>query len=482
MDVANIDYEKLAGAMLNQAVSRKAVSSTPTTTYGHGAGGLFSHPALERPVFSAFVMPNLGLQSILPAYPTDVTDPLFGIVTGVTSTTGSEPTGVCDDPPTAGLAKLCMHTFQFGRQSRQTRVFDVDRLGKRRDRADHVDLQLVNNPLRDNPNVPQVGGATGNLLNSEAAKALFELAASWARDFAAEFYTGNPVNNTAGGGRKYYYGLDRLINTGYRDAETGVACPAADSLVASFGNLDVATNGGTLVRTITSMYRRLRFIAANAGLDPVDFAIVMPWSMFYEVSEIWPCAYSTYRCSNTFNTSQVQEVNGGELIRMRDEMRGDQYNYTGQYLLIDGQRVRVVIDDAIAVDGIGAGTQQSSIYFVPLRVLGNRPVTYIEYFDMRTAEAELNKFGAQMNGYYRSSDDGRFLWHFKPPTNFCVQWLAKVEPRLLLLTPFLAARLTNIRYTPLAMERSWNPNSPYFVDGGRTDRLGYGPSYYSPTA
>ena len=47
------------------------------------------------------------------------------IITGVTATSGSEPTGVCDDPPTAGLSKLCTHSFVFGRQSRQSRVFEL---------------------------------------------------------------------------------------------------------------------------------------------------------------------------------------------------------------------------------------------------------------------------------------------------------------------------------------------------------------------
>jgi hypothetical protein len=82
---------------------------------------------------------------------------------------------------------------------------------------------------------------------------------------------------------------------------------------------------------------------------------------------------------------------------------------------------------------------------------------------------------------YQTSDAGRFLWHKKPPTNFCVQMLAKTEPRILLLTPHVAARLTNVKYTPLAHERDWDPDGSFYVDGGRTARDSFGPSFHAPT-
>ena len=85
----------------------KAVSST--TTDGLALAG-FSNPA-RAPIFSAMVLPRTGLQNLLPVRGTRYANPLYGLFTGVTATTGSEPTGVCDDPPTAGLSKLCEHSF-----------------------------------------------------------------------------------------------------------------------------------------------------------------------------------------------------------------------------------------------------------------------------------------------------------------------------------------------------------------------------------
>lgn len=185
MEPNAIDYTALAMALIQASggmIANKAVSSTPTSTYGHGPGGLFSFPGLSRPVFSAMILPRLGLQNILPVRPSMDANPLYGIFTGVTASSGSEPVGVCDDPPTVGLSKLCTHTFVFGRQSRQTPVMQIDRAGLWTNRGEFGDLQFMGNPWNgasgQNPNVPTVPGGTGTdgILNNEAKKKIFELA------------------------------------------------------------------------------------------------------------------------------------------------------------------------------------------------------------------------------------------------------------------------------------------------------------------
>ncbi len=486
----NIDYKQLAGAMMAQipGMTGKAVGSTPTASYGHGLGGLFSYPGLSRPVFSAMILPRLGLQSMLPVRFSNESNPLYGIFTGVTATTGDEPDGVCDNPPVVGLSKLCMHSFVFGRQSRMTPVFEIDRMGLIVNRGEFTDLQFLGDPYggAPNPNKPTAPGAGGmnGVLNTEVGKALFEFGVAWSRDFAEEIYTGNPANNSANGGRKYAYGLDILINTGYQDAESEQACPAADSIIRNMNSAEVNTNGQAYVSWMTNIYRRLQFIASRAGLSPVSWVLTMRWSLFYQLTEIWPCAYSTYRCAsaNTFTTSQVQNVDTQWMIDQRDSMRGDIFAREGQYLLIDGQKVPVIIDDGIVETALAGSSFSSTIYFVPLTVLGGTPVTFLENinYDAPNGAMEAARAMAPGDSYY-TSDAGRFLWHKKPPTNFCVQLLAKTEPRILLLTPHVAARMTNVKYTPLAHERDWDPDGSFYVDGGRTARDAFGPSFYPPT-
>lgn len=480
--------QELAHALTEQMGTRtKAVGSTPTASYGHGNGGLFSYPGLSNNLFSAMLLPRLGIQSQLPVKWSLDTNPLYGIITGVTASSGDNPTGVCDDPPVTGLTKLCMHSFVFGRYSRMSKVFDIDRVGQLTNRGEFTDLTVIGNPFQPQtsaPNIPGFGGIA-NIAKTELNKAMFEMAVAWSRDFARQTYTGTPTNNTAGGGYKEFYGLDTLINTGYRDAETGTACPAADSIVVNFGDVDVATNGNKLVEQVTNILRRLRHLAAGAGLSPVDWAISMTPDLFYDITEVWPVNYSTFRglsslagLTNVSFTLDSNFVNG-----MRDAMRGNLYDYTGQYLMIDGMPVKVVLDDAIAITDNGDGSFTSDIYFVPLTVLGSTPVTYWEYFnyDAPNGTMDFARSFAPGDMYY-TSDGGRFLWHKKPPTNFCVQLLAKTEPRLLLLTPYLAARLTDVKYAPVWPVRSPFTDSNYHQDGGRTNRNGYGPSFYSPTS
>lgn len=493
--MSQIDYQQLASAMLaqlnngNNGTSNrtKAVSSTPNWTYGHGPGGLFSAPGLSQALFSAMILPTRGLQSRLQAFPSRDVNPLHGIITGVTASSGSQPNGVCDAPKQAGLTKLCTHTFVFGRITEGTKVIDLDRIGKMTNRGEFADFNVYGNPWRDGegvnmafvPTMPGVGGTNNisNIARTEIAKAIFELGVSWTLDFAKLVYEGNPANNTAGGGYAEFYGLDSLINTGYRDAITGAACPAADSIVASFAGQNISTGGGaSIVNVVTDTYRRLRNLAARSGLSPVRIAIAMSYSLFYELSKVWPCAYLTSGC--VAPTGATQFVTSTEQIALRDRMRGNLEAYDGQFLLIDGQEVEVILDDAIEEDSIDGTTFQSSMYFVPMTVLGNRPVTYMEYFDYSQAEEAANMLAPR--GSFFTSDGGRFFWTLRPPEMYCVQAAAKAEPRLILDTPYLAARITNIRYSPLNQVRSPFTDNAYHKDGGQTTYAG--PSYYSPTA
>lgn len=489
---AVIDYEVLAKQLIMQSAkgvrhtedkrreayqaSFKAIS-TVTSIYGHGSGGLFSMPGLSRPVFSAMLLPDVGLASRLPTRPSRDQNPIYGIFTGVTATTGSEPADACADPPTAGLSKLCMHTFVFSRFARQTRAFDIDRMGLLSNRADFMDLELMNNPFDvppQNPAVPTLPVNAADVLRSESAKAIFELGVSMARDSARDLYTGNPTNNS--GARQYYYGLDILVNTGYRDAESGTACPAADSIVQSFNNNRIDLQPTSIVTVITYMMRNLRYIAQRVGLDPATWAITMRFGAFYELTQVWPLAYFTN--GNTVQTAAAPLFNNGEsMVRLRDEMREQ------NYLLVDGQKVPVIIDEAITETSPATGIFSSSIYFVPLTVLGGTPVTFFEHVNYDAPMGAMDSARVMApDGSYQTSDGGRFLWHRKPPANFCVQMVAKTQPRLLLLTPHIAGRLTNVRYAPYLHERGSFTDDGYFANGGRTDRLGYPPSLLSPTA
>ena len=478
----------------------KTPSGSPSAIYAHGQGGLLSPAGLRRGLANAMILPALGLMDALPKRTSRESNPLLGIVTGVTATTGDEPADRCSDPPVAGLAKLCTHSFTFGWFGRMSRELRLDRFGKMINRSEFDDFTMVGDPF-SSPGVPDGqsinGPITATQINTEQGKLLFELSVAMLRDQARDLYTGNPANNTGvtgASGREYYRGLDLLINTGYQDAITQQACPAADSIVRDWGNLDISTNGAAIVKEIAYIMRNLRHIAVKTGLSPVRWALSMREGLFYELTEVWPCSYLSYRCNLSNNTQAELIISSETQLKLRDGMRGDQANRTGQYLLIDGVKVPVILDDAVTETGTGvAGQYSSDIYFVPLNVKGgggNSPIseggsmsTYMEYFDFNMPGGTMDGARALAPpGAYQSTANGRWLFHRYYPKNLCVQIAGWTNPRLVLETPYLAARLQNIAYTPLFHEREPFTDDSYFVDGGRTDFLGFGPSFYPPTS
>lgn len=489
--------QAIALAML---ASQKAVSATPRASgYAHGQAGLMSAPGMSRDVINGMILPHLGLLKMLPSRPSTEDFAFYGILTGQTAASGTfngtNSAGVCGDPPTAGLLKLCTQMYRFGRQSMMTPVIELDRIGRTNNRSEFTDYRLIGGPYQADmpgaPSVPGDGGIAG-ALNFEVAKVSYELANDWVRNFAPFLYTGNRTNNTGGGIIQEYNGLDGLINTGYRDSDvpvggTGTLCPRADSLIYNFRSQNVETSPATksgIVAVITGIDRQLRYRAVEMGLMPVKWVLAMRWSTFYQLTEVWPCAYSTYRCLQSdagLSAAQPAVNDALKLQDMRNEMRGDWDARTGQFLWIDGVKRDVVIDDTIPETALAAGAFNSTIYWVPLTVIGGFQSTYMEYFNYDSpqgamAAAELLAPGDS----YFTTDNGRFLWHKRPPTAYCVQSQVKTEPRLILRTPQLAARLTNVAYTPFQHEDDWSTasNVYYFLNGGRTTQNV--PSFFSP--
>jgi hypothetical protein len=150
----------------------------------------------------------------------------------------------------------------------------------------------------------------------------------------------------------------------------------------------------------------------------------------------------------------------------------------GSYLLIDGVRYPVIIDDGIVEENRADNGSipivgfASDIYVIPLTIRdGTMAATFMEYFDYSADNAAMDVAG--VGGWAETffwTDAGRYLWHRKPPLNWCVQMLAKIEPRLILLTPHLAGRVTDVVYVPLQHERDAINGDDYFTDGGVTSR------------
>lgn len=448
----------------------------PATTpsgliYSHGPGGLLSFPGVDQEIFHT-VMGQDSIISMIPTMPSLYTNPTYFTITGVQDVTGSEIGTVCDDAPVAGLMKGCLTTSVFGRYDRSTPVLDMTRMGQQVDRADPMDLRLIGSPYggQNGPfGQPGVGGTPSDLLTNELSRKFWERNVALYRLLSRQVWNGTPVNNLGGGGYREMTGLSLLVNTGYQDAETGQLCSAMDSHISSFTHGRIDGNVNATVAHLTNVYHQLKEKARRSGVAPVRWVMAMRSNLFYELSAIWPCSYLTFRCLSA-STSTPEFINAQDAVRFRDEMRA------GSYLLIDGERVEVIADDGITeLDGNSSGGNfpkgcfESDIYFLPMSIVGGRSVLYMEYYQYSNPAIE-DAFGNMILGRIEGP------WITWPKQDLgCIQWQSRIEPRLVLRTPWLAARIQQVVYCPIEHDVEPFPTDPYFKNGGKTSRPG--PSY-----
>jgi hypothetical protein len=476
-------FVDLIGKAMVEQMQKTQTVGNPVGPYLHGPGGLFGVRGLKRGVISTHTQITGSLGEMIPVGATGAVrdsatnelNPLFPYITGFLRSDQDEKNAVCDDPPEAAGMKTCILTAQFGRKEFKTRQVEVNHIGQVINRGEFTDLVLENSPL-----VNQMGGLMSNFFNGGMNNAnailagremlirFVEVGVAFQRWFCPQVFTGNPSNNSAGGGYKEFPGLDLLIGTNKVDALAGTACPSLYSDVKDFGYRQVDSSvDPTLIKTLTTMMHILNRKAITQNLGPVDFRLVMRSEMFYFLTEIWACNYQTYRCFN-FDTANIDPVGAFSVettIRMKEDMRN------GSYLLIDGRRYPVIQDDCIMEEdasdnqSIPVGCYASDIYIVPFSARGGTLRTlYWEYFNYNSGPLQAIQDIRGTNYFW--TDNGIFLWGVKPPDVWCIEAIAKVEPRIILRTPQLAGRLQNVTYCPLQHADDPLPSQPYHLNGG----------------
>lgn len=443
--------------------------------FSHGPGGLLSFPGVDNEIFHT-IMGNRSIMGQLPATGTLFVAPTYYTITGVQGESGNEADEDCDPSPVAGLLKACLTTSVFGRYKRQTAQLEINRLGQLNDRADPMDLTLVGSPIHGSglfasgPSDPSI---PGDMLTNEVSRKFWELSITLHRLLATELWNGNPANDAGEtGSKKQMTGFSLLVNTGYVDAETNVVCPSVDSYISNFnfGRVDQAAGADNIIAAITDMYYQVRTRADRTGVQPVRWVFAMREQLFYELTAVWPCSYLSFRCI-TGNPNATEFIDAQDAVRFRDEMRA------GSYLLIDGIRIPVILDDGIneltntTNANVPSGCFGTDIYLIPMSVVGGRAVTFLEYFQYNNPsiqDALGNMALAKIDG----------AWLIVPvQTRQCIQFEVKIEPRLVMRTPWLASRLQNVVYCPIQHIRDTFPDDPYHVDGGKTERQG--PSFFT---
>lgn len=453
--------EQLAYAGMSAEEKAAAVGATgPGTLFG--GGGVFAVPGLEPDVITAYVRPH-GLLEKLPRFPSVFEQPRFGTITGFTATTGVEAVNPCDDNP-AGYMKGCNLTAQFGRIARDTQTIEWDKTIRQLHAGITTELALRGRVLGLG-DVSPAGLSEADILNIYTMGEMVTVGVNIERLLNVHLWQGNPANNTANSGYMEFPGLSRQVATGQVDADTGLACAALDSDVKSFNYNSVCGTNPSIVRYLSMLEYYLRMNSLGMGLDPVSWVIVMRDQLWFPLSECWPCQYNTNRCAGAAigagGASQTVLL-GDEMTAIRDRMR------RSMTIDINGTTYPVVTDTGIFEHNnvnnanLLPGQYASTIYMIPLTIIGNFPTTYMEHVDY-TRGARDRALLRGMEDFW--TDRGLYSWALEQ-VKWCYKLSVKTEQRVVLRTPHLAGRIDAVMYEPLQHLREPFADSPYFADGG----------------
>lgn len=454
-------------------IQKATVGNTGSFNLIHGHGSLFGQVAvgIEPDVIST-LMHWRGLGDVLPTVASPVIEVFLPFITGVEPTSTTEQSTECGDC-ISGETEACIQQMPTARVCRETKEMTITRIVDRLNRGD-IDLTLLNQQLGGTSAWhPGTEMTQSNIMQIATAWALlFELPPLFMQKLSPMVYTGNPANNV-GQAYREFRGLQQLVNTGFLDAFANVTCPGLDSDVKDFNYGNVATQQNPSFYEILEMaHFYVQHNATRQGLSPVEHVVTMRAGLWQILSQLIPVQRVQAVLMNwVANANQRFTINfdGQAIANERDRLR-DQ-----KIIPLNGEMVRVVTDDGIpeldnANDAnLDAGEYASDVFVIPLTYLGNRQGTKIQYKDYRAMSVEIAGTDGMIDGFYRSSPDGRFAWALVR-NGACFKIQAYTEPRIILRVPQLAARIQNVKYVPQQHLRSPDPDSAYFHKGGVSTR------------
>lgn len=425
--------------------------TTPVTPY-YDTGGIFSYPYSEESMLSAIQQP-MSFIDYLPVRASRVRNSVSEILTAQMDATGENPANDCGTPMKPGYLLTCRVLTEMGHLYLGSETVSVSNVAML-DTFATRERRMVNGAAFNSPLLPDPLRRTFNAA-SETAIQLMKLGTQVKRSIATIECIGD--ESTTGGSReagwiKEFDGLDQLI--GAVTDVSGEACPAASSLVETFGAAYNASSGGrTLPQLMIQMYRSRVELADQVNYVNPNFAWVMPKSLWGPLLELWACSYASVRCSGT----QYNEV--GRELAMIESMANDMRR--GRYLEIDGNRVPVLFTSGAEVDDSDL-PWSGSIYLVPFR----NDHTYLEYYPynhelvtefIQTFAGDPRLVTPMNNGLYLMT---------RAQTRGCFEIAVHSQMRLMLKARFLAARIDDIEWNPDVGYRDWDPNGSSFYSGG----------------
>lgn len=461
-DVLQALATALAPLMTGKGAVRKA-DGTPVSTYLYSEGGLFGSCKNDPVLINAMVGP-MGYEAKLQWFGTIFENPIVESLTYIGHSTYAQAT-VCGDCGVPTIRR-CATTSCFGRICQMTNEMQFDQLGLKANQ--NVPTLALYGAVTDpagNVIIGQ-GDAITNLFTLELAAVAYNLR----RQVGVDMWTGNPTGNA--GGRQFMTGFDLLINTGHADALTGIACDGLDSVIYNYGNAVVGAAGSaSIVADISGIVRSILYRITTAGFseDGAIIDIVMHPTLWDCVADAWACEYGLQCNSWTSSQTRVMQNDALAVAQLRDDFRN------GMYLPVDGRNYPVTLDNGIAVTNrpVGNNTARCSSIYVITRVLPGAPnggvITFGEFQDFQASAGEAMAYFRQNFGAVpvTVTDGGRFAHAPTTSGGFCFDARILTKPRVRMLMPQLAGRVTNVCCIPNGTYPDVTGSGGiYEVDGG----------------
>ena len=456
-----------AGVLGPQTTTKNdPASTTPTPNVPHGfapglgnIGGTFSLPGVRPQRFSALARPNSILSSGYIVFEkTEYDQERIEILTGQTASEGSPAAGFCGDPPLHGNLKTCVQYYPLGDFYGGTKLDAIAPIGSLQSRAD-MPGEILNGAPSDFPFIPDMAWRIDDTRDQLRGR-LYSFGVAAERDTAivAIRGTAGATSTTAPMWMKQFRGLDAQIITGRVDAQTGTACPAADSAVFNYGATlpAVGIDGGSIVETLSYAYETSRLRAGQVGMDTTQFAIVIYPHLFNSLVQAWACAYWTNNCAGT--ATAPNNTDGWRIQELANEMR------IGRYLLINGEAVPVIFDEGMIRRTVANNVYGSDVFIVPISWAG-MPMLKWEYQGMDSPYVAAYRDFADGIANFSTLNDGMYLASARS-TGGCVQFLFQARGRLILEAPFLASRVDNVQWTETRKPFDPIPGASLYVNGG----------------
>lgn len=415
-------------------------------------GGLFADASLDATVINATIQPTVALANMIPVVLDNREIIKWSYITGVDDGGNTLPDEPCDFGPEPGNVTAAYAYVEPGRYSVSTKTIEIDQVIRKAHRGVHEDLYLIGK-VRGVSAMPTPEQLSDRAFVQRAAvrRQMMLAGRKLQRTLLTAFWQGDPADvaqNTAGGGRKAFLGLDIQISTDYGTLAhvTGTNKTALNSVVFDWSEECVSATSatlGTIYEALKMMEYTLWSRANHMGLLPLTMNIVMRPELWYDLLQILPCQALQGGCSSVQVTANVV-VNSDAVVEIfRDRMA------TNMEITLNGRTYPVVLDDFITgsyVNGVaGEFTTTSTIYFVPMAAAGETTL-YWSLMDYRLIDQQL----APIPGAVRSlmagwTDGGRFHHSVGLGGNGrCFKIDTKVEPALILKAPQLAGKIIGV--------------------------------------